>query len=173
MGTLLPLLLFAISPSISSFLLRTRTGSSRAAAAQKNSTPTRNRLCTSLIVPLLNALLTILPTAIATLALTYLVPGDVLICRLETQWQAYFHRKNERAIRAIQDGLRCCGLRSVHDRAWPFKDGSKGYGDDECERRFGYGRSCLALWRGEEQRVAGMVFVAAAVVLAVKVRFGF
>ncbi|KAL2001295.1 hypothetical protein VTN02DRAFT_1937 [Thermoascus thermophilus] len=159
-GTLLPLLTFAIPPIYS--LLRT------AVRSRKSPNEIRSRLFT-ILLPVLSHLLTLVPTAVATLALTYLVPGDILNCRLENLWQSYYHTKNERAIRGIQYELQCCGLRSVRDRAWPFKDGSRGYGDGECEKRFGYGRSCLALWRGEEQRVAGMVFVAAVVVWLVNI----
>jgi len=112
--------------------------------------------------------LTIVPVVIATLALTYIYPSRIVSCSLEQQWQSYFHTKDSRAIRTIQDGLQCCGLRSIHDRAWPFKDST--HGDNACELQFGYRRSCLDPWKETEQNLAWMVFTAA--VLAFIVKFG-
>ncbi|OKO91123.1 hypothetical protein PENSUB_13112 [Penicillium subrubescens] len=62
----------------------------------------------------------------ATLALAYLFPDRILSCNLDQQWQGFFQSKNSHAIRSIQDELQCCGLKSLHDRAWPFKDQSHG-----------------------------------------------
>ncbi|KAE8310799.1 hypothetical protein BDV41DRAFT_566254 [Aspergillus transmontanensis] len=127
-------------------------------------TPTfRNRFITSLI----SYLLTILPSGLATLALTYLFAPDLLVCQLNNQWQSYYHNKDSRAIRAIQDSLHCCGFRSVKDRAWPFKD--RTHGDDACVRQIGYDRACLGPWEQEDKSAAWMVFWAAVLVLVVKV----
>ncbi|OJJ49271.1 hypothetical protein ASPZODRAFT_23523 [Penicilliopsis zonata CBS 506.65] len=117
----------------------------------------------------LSQLLTLFPGVLGTLAMTYLLPSEILNCRLETQWQRFFHNKDAGAIRQIQDQLRCCGLRSIHDRAWPFKDAS--HGDDACEVRFGYDRACLGPWTEREQSAAMMVFVAAVFTLMVKLFF--
>ncbi|KAB8278222.1 hypothetical protein BDV30DRAFT_223151 [Aspergillus minisclerotigenes] len=126
-------------------------------------TPTfRNRFITSII----SYLLTILPSGLATLALTYLFAPDLLVCQLSNQWQSYYHNKDSRAIRAIQDSLHCCGFRSVKDRAWPFKD--KDHGDDACVRQIGYDRACLGPWEQEDKSAAWMVFWAAVLVLVVK-----
>jgi hypothetical protein len=114
-------------------------------------------------------LLTILPAVIATIALSYLSPGEILTCRLEEQWKSYFQSKNVRAIRAIQDGLQCCGFRSIHDRAWPFKDAT--HGDNACELQFGYGRSCLVPWREQEENATWMVFTAAVLAFVLKVHY--
>jgi hypothetical protein len=112
-------------------------------------------------------LLAILPTVLATLALAYLYPESILGCRLDQQWQSFFQAKDSRAIRSIQDSLRCCGLRSIHDRAWPFKD--KDHGDDACQLQLGYDRSCFAPWRQQQQGVAWMVVTAAVLIWATKV----
>ncbi|GAT31004.1 tetraspanin Tsp3 [Aspergillus luchuensis] len=83
------------------------------------------------------------------------------------EWQAYFRAKDAQPIRAIQDEFRCCGFRSIHDRAWPFKD--KTTGDDACEVQFNYGTSCLVPWRQQQQSASWMVFAAAILTLLMKV----
>lgn len=60
-------------------------------------------------------------TIVATLALTYMIPPQSLSCGLEDTWRKLFSSKDERAIRAVQDAFNCCGLRSINDRAWPFR----------------------------------------------------
>lgn len=111
----------------------------------------------------------ILLSAIASVALAYLFPDNILACHLEQQWQAFFQSKNAHAIRTIQDSNQCCGLRSVHDRAWPFKD--REHGDNACELQLGYHRSCLAPWRAQQQNVSWMIFAAAALIWAIKVHY--
>ncbi|OKL64055.1 hypothetical protein UA08_00378 [Talaromyces atroroseus] len=110
------------------------------------------------IASTLDHLLTILPTVIATLAATYVAPSDNR-CHLEQTWQSFYHNKDVRAIRTIQDQLQCCGLRSTRDRAWPFKDST--HGDNSCESTTGYRQSCLQPWSEQERRVAVLVLVAA------------
>lgn len=162
-GTFLPMLTLLI-PAINTLYNRSSSIS--------KSRSTRNQSGTTqiILVPLINALLVILPTIIITLSTTYLVPSDTQICSLERTWQAYFHNKNAPAIRTIQDTLQCCGLRSTRDRAWPFKDGKR-YGDDACEVNLGYRRSCLAVWGQEERGVAGLVVGSVVVVFVMKVCF--
>ncbi|KAE8135453.1 hypothetical protein BDV38DRAFT_272800 [Aspergillus pseudotamarii] len=127
-------------------------------------TPTfRNQFITSAI----SYLLTILPSGLGTLALTYLFAPDLLVCQLNNQWQSYYHNKDSRAIRTIQDSLHCCGFRSVKDRAWPFKD--KDNNDNACVKQIGYDRACLGPWEQEDKTAAWMVFWAAVLVLVVKV----
>lgn len=104
---------------------------------------------------------------IATLATTYLTPSDVLTCRLETRWQNLYMNKNANAIRTIQSSLQCCGFRSIHDRAWPFKDAN--HDDTACERTLGYTQSCLSGWRQEEETGAWFVLVAALSSILLKV----
>ncbi|KAL2830455.1 hypothetical protein BDW59DRAFT_140985 [Aspergillus cavernicola] len=118
---------------------------------------------------LLNHLHTILTTAIATLALAYLFPEAILSCHLEQQWQSFFQQKNSHAIRSIQDRFQCCGLRSIHDRAWPFKD--REHGDNACEVQLGYRRSCLEPWAGMQRNTSWMVVGAVVLVLVVKIGF--
>lgn len=124
----------------------------------------------SLINPIINFAidqsLTLLPVIVATLTATYISPSDDN-CHLEQTWQSYYHRKEVHSIRTIQDQLRCCGLRSTRDRAWPFKDAN--HGDDACERTTGYTQSCLQLWSEQERRVAVLVFAAAVLGWGIKV----
>ncbi|KAL4742821.1 hypothetical protein BDV11DRAFT_166977 [Aspergillus similis] len=112
---------------------------------------------------------TILLTTIGTLALSYLFPSQILSCHLENQWQSLFQQKNTHAIRAIQDRFKCCGLRSIHDRAWPFKD--RTHGDNACELQMGYRRACIEPWRGSQRGVSWMVFAAVVGGLLVKIAF--
>ncbi|RAO71622.1 uncharacterized protein BHQ10_007634 [Talaromyces amestolkiae] len=124
----------------------------------------------SLINPIINFAidqsLTLLPVIVATLTATYISPSDDN-CHLEQTWQSYYHRKEVHSIRTIQDQLRCCGLRSTRDRAWPFKDAN--HGDDACERTTGYTQSCLQLWSEQERRVAVLVFAAAVLGWGIKI----
>ncbi|KAI2974330.1 transcriptional regulator family: Fungal Specific TF [Aspergillus niger] len=119
------------------------------------------------LLPVMNHLQSIITTIIATVALAYLYPESITTCRLEQEWQSYFRAKDAQPIRAIQDEFRCCGFRSIHDRAWPFKD--KTTGDDACEVQFNYGTSCLVPWRQQQQSASWMVFVAAVLTLLMKV----
>ncbi|KAH8702159.1 hypothetical protein BGW36DRAFT_458925 [Talaromyces proteolyticus] len=113
--------------------------------------------------------LTILPTILATLAATYIAPSDNN-CHLEQAWQTYYRNKDVTAIRSIQDRLQCCGLRSTHDRAWPFKERDNN-DDHVCEKSMGYKQSCLEPWSENERRVAVLVFVAAIAGLGIKLGF--
>ena len=101
------------------------------------------------------------------MALAYLYPENILTCRLEQEWQEYFRSKDAQPIRTIQDEFRCCGFRSIHDRAWPFKD--RTHGDDACEVQLGYGQSCLVPWMQQQQSASWMVFAAAVLTLLMKV----
>jgi hypothetical protein len=79
-------------------------------------------------------------------------------CLLGDRWAGAFHAKNEGLIRALQEALQCCGLRSSRDRAWPFPD--RTHAADACVVRYGYDRSCEALWMQRERGVlVGMVAV--------------
>lgn len=104
-------------------------------------------------------------TAVPTAALAHLFSDRTLLCHLEQQCQVFFRLKNSHAIRSIQDGFRCCGLRSLHDRAWPFKD--QNHGENACKFQPAY-KSCLTT-RSEHQRSAAwMIFVAAVFAFAAK-----
>ncbi|KAH8426523.1 uncharacterized protein LDX57_004258 [Aspergillus melleus] len=155
--TLLPPLTVTVLAAISILIPRTRA----------NATAATNVAQRALF--LIDQAHSILSTIIATLALAYLFPENILSCRLEQQWQTYFSARNAGAIRSIQDTFQCCGLRSTHDRAWPFKD--RTHGDDACERQLGFRQSCFAPWREEQRSVSWMIFVAAVLVWAVKVGY--
>ncbi|KAL4957017.1 hypothetical protein BDW69DRAFT_181031 [Aspergillus filifer] len=121
------------------------------------------------LLQLLSHFHTILHSIIATLALAYLYPHSILSYTLEQQWQSFFVTKNSAAIQSIQDRYQCCGLRSIHDRAWPFKD--KTHGDNACELQFGYNKPCIQQWASGQRRISWMVFVAVVGGLVVKVKF--
>ncbi|KAJ5100787.1 hypothetical protein N7456_006839 [Penicillium angulare] len=121
------------------------------------------------IFSILDHVQTIISTSVATLALAYLFPDRILSCNLDQQWQAFFQSKNSHAIRSIQDEFQCCGLRSLHDRAWPFKD--RNHGDNACELQLGYQRSCFAPWREQQQNTSWMIFAAVVFMLASKIAF--
>ncbi|KAL3469705.1 hypothetical protein BJX99DRAFT_267948 [Aspergillus californicus] len=133
-------------------------------------TPNQNRLThLTQAVPFLKNVHTILLTLLATLALSYLYPSPSLTCNLDNQWQSLFQAKNAPAIRAIQDRFQCCGLRSTHDRAWPFKD--RDHRDDACAVQMGYTQSCLQSWSGGQRDVSWKI--AAGVLLIFFIRIGF
>ncbi|KAL3460410.1 hypothetical protein BJX64DRAFT_263044 [Aspergillus heterothallicus] len=115
----------------------------------------------------LNHAHTIILSIVATAALAYLYPDDILTCHLNNQWQYFFQHKDAHAIRAVQDRYQCCGFRSIHDRAWPFKDHD--HGDNACELQLGYRRSCFEPWRGAQRRTSWMVVAAVVCVLILKV----
>ncbi|PYH94929.1 hypothetical protein BO71DRAFT_449792 [Aspergillus ellipticus CBS 707.79] len=121
------------------------------------------------LLPILSHIHSILSTLVAAVALAYLYPENILNCRLDQEWLTNFRTRNAEPIRTIQDHFRCCGLRSIHDRAWPFKD--RTHGDDACEVQLGYGQSCLVPWMQQQQGASWMVFAAAVLVLVMKVGF--
>ncbi|KAI9641057.1 hypothetical protein NHQ30_010485 [Ciborinia camelliae] len=106
-------------------------------------------------------------TIVATLALTYMIPPKSLHCGLEDTWQKLFSSKDERKIRAIQDALNCCGLRSVNDRSWPFRTDAHASGN--CVELTNRSQSCFGTWRQAEQINAGLLLIVAIVIFIVKV----
>jgi hypothetical protein len=104
-------------------------------------------------------------TIIATLAMTYTLPPSALRCGLNEKWQLLYSQKNEKAIRAIQDSLNCCGLNSLVDRAFPFPHGA----NSQCASIFGRDKSCFGEWRKAEQTNAGLFFLVALIVFIIKV----
>lgn len=82
-----------------------------------------------------------------------------------------FRARDSAGVRAIQDALRCCGLRSPVDMAWPFP--GAGRSGRECERAFEGGavQGCLGAWRGQERVVGGMLVGVAVGVFAWMVSF--
>jgi len=106
-------------------------------------------------------------TIVATLALTYIIPPNSLHCGLEDKWQQLFKSKNERKIRVIQDALDCCGLHSVFDRAWPFRNDAHASGN--CVELSNRSQSCFGTWRRAEQINAGLLLLVAIIIFIVKV----
>lgn len=104
-------------------------------------------------------------TAIATLAVTHILPPDSLACGLESRWLKLWRKKDARAIRAIQDRFDCCGFNSLKDRAWPFSSATA------CMAAYPKRqKSCVGEWRGAEQTTAGLLLLVALIVFALKVR---
>lgn len=101
--------------------------------------------------------LSVLETALATLAGTHLIPVSGLQCGLDRRWQGMFQAKDENAIRRIQDALNCCGLHSLKDRAWPFPSNQNDA--SICQSLTGRSQSCFGAWRKGEQEVAGMLLL--------------
>ncbi|PYH80250.1 hypothetical protein BO82DRAFT_403482 [Aspergillus uvarum CBS 121591] len=126
----------------------------------------------TLLLPILNTLHTLLSTILLTLTLHHLNTTEgIKTCTLDQTWQGYFHARDAGTIRRIQDTLQCCGLRSVRDRAWPFKD--KAHGDDACVLQLGYTRSCAGVWRGEEVQALWLLVVVVGVCGGLRIAFWF
>lgn len=105
-------------------------------------------------------------TAIATLALTYMIPPASLRCGLAEKWLSLYNSKNGMAIGKIQDALDCCGLNSVKDKAFPFqRDGHA----STCAIDFGRSQTCFGGWRKAEQTTAGLLFLVAVITFLIKV----
>ncbi|KAI9707828.1 MAG: hypothetical protein M1820_004433 [Bogoriella megaspora] len=136
----------------------TRKGAPRRDALTLTSTSSTSSLP---LILTLGALL-VYESVVATLAGSYLAPVDRLTCGLQERWQSLWINKDEEAIQAIQSGLLCCGLRSTRDMAWPFEHGkSAAFPQGRCVEMTGRTDRCLDLWRGEQQKVAGMLLVVA------------
>lgn len=111
-----------------------------------------------LVLPYLAHASTLLPFALLILSLVYSTPGDLQSCSLERHWLRMFEAKNDRAIRNIQTDLQCCGLNSIHDRAWPFP--ARGIDARACERTQGYTIPCAGRWQHEEMVAATLTALA-------------
>jgi len=120
---------------------------------------------TKLTIPLIAVIgfQLIYETVVATLALTHILPPDSLVCGLESRWLKLYGRKDDDAIRAIQDSFKCCGFRTLKDHAFPWGNPS------QCPGVFGYKESCLGPWRKAEQINAGLLLLVAVVVFVLKV----
>ena len=152
----LPTWVPAIATLLSPFAILTLIATRVLLPRSTNETPRHGQWST--VFGILKQGQTVISTILATIALVYLFPDRILSCNLDQQWQGFFQSKDSHAIRSIQDGFRCCGLRSLHDRAWPFKD--RDHGDNACELQLGYQRSCFAPWREYQQSTSWMVFAA-------------
>jgi hypothetical protein len=82
----------------------------------------------------------------------------------------YSHKKVE-GIRTIQQAFNCCGLKNSKDMAWPFPD--KEHKVTACETTFGHSNGCFGPWKGEEQRVAGILMAVVGLVFIWQVNYTF
>ncbi|KAL2368964.1 tetraspanin Tsp3, variant 2 [Blastomyces gilchristii SLH14081] len=155
--TFLPIATAILIPLFTNLATRSRN--------QRSGTALLGHIDIGRFMVIVEQLLTIIPTALATFTISYFVSEDIVGCRLENQWQSYYSRKNANAIRSIQDRLQCCGFRSTRDRGWPFPGGSD---QRDCTSTFGYTRSCFAEWRSTQREAATMIFTAAVLSLAMK-----
>ncbi|KAF2036332.1 hypothetical protein EK21DRAFT_84028 [Setomelanomma holmii] len=114
------------------------------------------------LVIIANTIIFIYSTAVITLLGTHAAPPSGLDCRLRERWQTLFKTKDREAIKTIQDAFNCCGLSNSRDMAWPFPDRS--HDVHACEQAFGRTNGCFAAWKGEEQRVAGILIGVVAMV---------
>ena len=112
----------------------------------------------SLAAPYIHYLLPLLPFSLFVLSFIYGAPSDLLECSLEGHWSHLFRVKDENAIRTIEHALRCCGLNSPRDRAWPFPSHDVDVG--ACERMLGYTTPCMQPLRRQEQVAAGLIALA-------------
>lgn len=101
---------------------------------------------------------TLIPWILLVVAAMYGTVSDMSRCGMESQWKHMFQRKDDAGIRAIQNGLRCCGFNSLHDRAWPFP--AHDVDVRACERTQGYTNSCADRWQRQESTVAGLTVLA-------------
>jgi hypothetical protein len=94
---------------------------------------------------------------LATLLLQRVVPGEFLNCNLDRAWTRMWMAHDASGIRDVEEGLHCCGFRSLKDRAWPFPEGQN---PDHmaCASRLGYHVPCQGPWTAYMQRSAGAAF---------------
>ncbi len=112
------------------------------------------------LAPEILGIVAVLEAVLVTLASAQLPssPAGARTCRLERQWQLMFQHRQGAPIRRIQNALRCCGLRSTHDRAWPFPGGT--HGVHACEEILSRRDSCLRPW---ERQAATLLAIATAI----------
>ena len=107
------------------------------------------------LVIVANTIIFIYSTVVITLLGTHAAPPSGLDCGLRERWQTMFKRKDDKAIRAIQDAFNCCGLSNSRDMAFPFPDRS--HDQHACENTYGRSSGCLVAWKAEEQQIAGIL----------------
>jgi hypothetical protein len=105
-------------------------------------------------------------TAVATLALAHIIPPSSLTCGLDAKWEELWKRKDEHAIKTIQDVFNCCGRHTVVDRAWPFGLNSP----SSCPQLLNRTKSCFEPWRRAEQIYASLILLVAIAVFFLKAR---
>ncbi|KAI9801779.1 MAG: hypothetical protein M1825_003151 [Sarcosagium campestre] len=122
----------------------------------------------SISVVELFGLASVIEAALVTLAGSLLQP-EAHSCALEGRWRALFQSKDATRIRRIQDGLNCCGLRSLVDKPWPFP--TREHGVEACRETYDRVQSCFAGLQREERVLLGLVLGVGGLNLLVKVIF--
>ena len=122
------------------------------------------------LLPYLASASSFTPLALFVLSLVYAVPSDMSQCAADRHWLSMFERKDARAISGIQNRLLCCGLNSMHDRAWPFPN--RNTDARACEKTQGYQRACGNVWRNEEMTVAVLTAISSLVKWVFLVSYG-
>lgn len=68
------------------------------------------------------------------------MPSPVLDFLLEYEWGNMYEARDAESLRLIQDTYKCCGLKAVTDRAYPFSGPA-------CAELYGRAASCMPSWR--------------------------
>lgn len=114
------------------------------------------------LVIIANTLIFIYSTVVITLLGTHAAPPSGHDCGLREQWTTMYKKKSAERIRKIQQSFQCCGFQTSRDMAWPFVD--KTHDAKACETTFGHTNGCFGPWKGEEQRIAGILMAAVGLV---------
>lgn len=120
------------------------------------------------LVIIANTIIFIYSTVVITLLGTHAAPPSGLDCGLRERWQNLFRSKDWKAIKTIQDTFNCCGLVNPRDMAWPFPN--KDHDAHSCENAFNRSNGCLAAWKSEEQKIAGLLIGVVGMVFIWQVR---
>ncbi|UNI20294.1 hypothetical protein JDV02_006394 [Purpureocillium takamizusanense] len=102
---------------------------------------------------LLQGLQAVVTSVLATLLFEGLVPSPALDYLVDYEWGRLYDARDAQSIRLIQDTYRCCGLRAVDDRAYPFDDGPRA-----CADVYGRVASCEAPWKSAMQITSAVDF---------------
>ncbi|KAF2689678.1 hypothetical protein K458DRAFT_475086 [Lentithecium fluviatile CBS 122367] len=122
---------------------------------ERRKPPSRGETPRPPLVIVVNTLIFIYSTVVITLLGTHAAPPSGLDCGLRERWETLFRHKNVEAVRTIQEAFKCCGFKHSRDMAWPFPD--KTHDALSCEKTFGHTNGCFGPWKGEEQRMAGLL----------------
>lgn len=114
----------------------------------------------------ISILLVIVDTFVITQSINN-IPMTSISCPLERTWHGYFNNKDEKSIRAIQDALSCCGLKTLREQAWPFASDKVPAGT--CAKTFKRETPCFGPWSQKHQLSAWMFTTLAIVTLMSKV----
>ncbi|KAK5997968.1 hypothetical protein PT974_00336 [Cladobotryum mycophilum] len=104
---------------------------------------------------LLQALQAIFTTILATLLSQDIVPSPTVECLIDNGWSSMFKAHDGESIRRIQDTLKCCGLRTVQDKFYPFITKTSNI---TCVEAYGYTQACRGPWKSALKSSAGVDF---------------